>query len=221
MDNTLIDLLKGLKLDPALILVIVLGALLIPLLLRGLFALTNARHYRRKESIELWIRPDVTQNDLALEMLARHSYGVWLPATTIRRIETLPFPSRVFLGLGDMIQYIEPAGPSGTLKLKARAADPTKRTVDILFFVTIYVISAVAFLGIIGFAVPGVYKVPVILRVVFGLIFCATGVYSLDTSATLYKLPKFVARHPELFETVDTAPPTKVKRDHRTAPAKA
>lgn len=204
MEKTVSELLADLKLAPEAIAVIVLGLIVIPLLSRGLFALITSHHSRRKDAIELWVRPEVAKNTLALESLVRLGYGVWLPAPTIRRIEIMDFPSRVLLDLQKMMPCLEPHGSKGALKVRPRFLQPARRWVDITFYVSAYIIASTIVVAMIGFAGTWVNAVPTSVRLTLGILLGVTAYYSLETGATLYKLPRFIDRYPALFDTAES-----------------
>ncbi len=201
MDKTFVELLDKLKVDPVITLVVVLAAFVIPLVLRGLFVLGNTHHMRRKDSIEAWLKPDIEKHDLALELLVRNSYGVWLPAATIRRIRTMPFASQVFIGLVDIMQHMEPIEDGSRLRLKADVNTQRKRRLSALFYGAGYFISAMLFAFMLGIGNPSVAVIPLAMRIIFGAAFVFLSVFLLDCGKSVLKAGRFAARHPALFES--------------------
>src|SRR5262245_48198103 len=56
-------------------LVVLLGFLAVPLA-KGMFAVVRGRDERRKEFLELWTQREHHKDDLWLESIVRHGYGV-------------------------------------------------------------------------------------------------------------------------------------------------
>jgi hypothetical protein len=201
MDRTLVELLEKMKLDPFIVFAVVAAAFVIPLVLRGLFALGNTHHMRRKDSIEAWLKPDIEKHDLALELLVRNSYGVWLPAATIRRIRAMPFASQVFIGLVDIMQHMEPVEDGSRLRLKADVNTQRKRRLSALFYGAGYFISAMLFAFMLGIGNPSIEVIPLAMRIIFGAAFVFLAVFLLDCGKSVLKAGRFAARHPALFDS--------------------
>lgn len=199
MDKTLVELLDKLKLDPLIVFAVVAAAFVIPLVLRGLFVLGNTHHMRRKDSIEAWLKPEIEKHDLALELLVRNSYGVWLPAATIRRIRAMPFASQVFIGLVDIVEYMEPVEDGGRLRLKTDVNTQRKRRFTALFYGAGYFISAMLFALMLGIGNPSIAVIPIAIRVVFGVAFVVLAVFLLDRGKSVLKAGRFAELHPSLF----------------------
>lgn len=201
MDKTLVELLDKLKIDPIVVFAVVAAAFVIPLLLRGLFVLGNTHHMRRKDSIEAWLKPEIEKHDLALELLVRNSYGVWLPAATIRRIRTMPFSSQVFIGLSDIIVHMEPVEDGSRLRLKVDVNTQRKRRLTAIFYGIGYFISAMLFALMIGIGNPSIAVIPLTMRIIFGTAFVFLAVFLLDFGKSVLKAGRFAERHPSLFDS--------------------
>lgn len=200
MDQSLVDLLEALKLDPLTALIIAAAAVAIPMLFKGLFELGNAHHARRKDSIEAWVKPEIEAHDLALEMLVRNCYDVWLPAATIRRIRKIPFASRVFIDLSKVMDHLEPADDDGRLRLKTHADTPGKRHFSGAFYGAGYFVSALIFALMLGVLTPSIaVALTMTARIVVGLTFIVLAVFLLNRGGSILEAGRFAERHANLF----------------------
>ena len=74
-------------------------------LVRGLFSLYRSRSQDRKEFLELW-RAD-HPDDLWLEVVVRHMFGVYLPAGLIRSLRSSPQAGRALLEISQSWPLLE------------------------------------------------------------------------------------------------------------------
>jgi len=78
----------------ALIPIVVILAMGVPTVIKGLFALNAGRNQRRKEFLEFWKEKDLRNDDLWLEESFALRYGGAMPARMIRHLLRLDWPSQ-------------------------------------------------------------------------------------------------------------------------------
>lgn len=186
-----VEFLKDMNIDPLMVAIIGLGASFIPLMLRGLFAFSNAQHARRKEFIEQLLKPEIQTDNLAIEMLIKNGYGIWLPSNIIRRIQQSNFPSRIFRGLSDIEGLFEPADSGSELKFSKVVSSERYRFWTRIALTILYALSVL----IAGAAFTGIYEIDKLSlgsRMVIGIVFSMLGALALEKGQVLLRVEKFI-----------------------------
>lgn len=201
MERVFADLMSTWKMDPVMQWLLLAAVVLCPLLARGLFALLSTRYQRRKEAIDLWLRSELAKHDPSLELLVRNAYGVWLPAKSIRRIETMPFPSRVFLDLEGVAYWLDPAGDGSVLKLRWDAHRPILRRINLVVYLLLYLFSAAAAIYCFGHVDSKLSVLPNIFQALIGFVFLGNSIFCLYRGWSMVDADRVRERYPALFET--------------------
>lgn len=123
----------------------VLTLFALPVLVRGLFALTRSRSQARKEFLELWKDGDKS-DDFWLELMIRHCFGEALPASLVRRVIKLPGSPAKLTAIAGSWSWFVYDSESGRLDWKTEWRRVHKRNVIELLLCRV----AYAIFGMVG-----------------------------------------------------------------------
>lgn len=127
---------------------LIVGLSVIPLLVKGIFALKTSRSQERKEFLELWKDGDKS-DDFWLELMVRHCFGAALPAALIRRITQLPASPAMLSDLASSWSWFAYDSKSGYLDWKVTwRRKPKWSAIELRLHQTIYGIFA--FIGMMA-----------------------------------------------------------------------
>lgn len=88
----------------AILIVLAVG---VPVVAKGIFAVVTSRDRRRKEFLELWRGLELSNDALWLEETIKHRYGGALPSALIRHVLTLCHPSERLRRLAPVSEFFE------------------------------------------------------------------------------------------------------------------
>lgn len=88
----------------AILIVLAVG---VPVVAKGIFAVVTSRDRRRKEFLELWRGLELSNDTLWLEETIKHRYGGALPSALIRHVLTLCHPSERLRRLAPVSEFFE------------------------------------------------------------------------------------------------------------------
>lgn len=170
---------------------------------KGIHSLVSGWHTRRKEFAEMYEKLWIDNPDpLAIETAVRHGFGEWLPAKAIQRIRAHPFPSQRFLALKGLTRFLDINELDGAIAIKKKIANKEERMLRVIAHLAWYFISGM----VVGFAIlaPDTKYATPSLRVLVGILFLGSGLYSINTAVDLQRLSGVVDRYPDLFGLTPT-----------------
>lgn len=119
----------------------------VPVLVKGLYALTRGRAQSRKEFLDIWDRRKI-DDSLWLETAVMHAFGDHPPASVIRGVLLMPEPRRTLRDLSENWRYFDGDDVSSIHWKTHRRNNTWWRRGEIGFFLMLYLA-----LGTFGFFV--------------------------------------------------------------------
>jgi hypothetical protein len=121
---------------------LIVGLSLVPLFVKGIFALKISRSQQRKEFLELWKDGD-KNDDFWLELMISHCFGAALPAALVRRVMRLPASPAMLSEIASSWSWFVYDSNSGRLDWKSDwRRKPSRSTVELRFYQAVYMILA-------------------------------------------------------------------------------